>query len=142
MTTNKLPAVPPATSEDIQAIAEVARDYIEGWFIGDAARMERALHPELVKRSLWYNPNTVTWKIGQTSTTEMMVNWTREGGGKDRPAQEKIFDIEVLDVFRHIATVRVSSYPFMDYVHLAKLDDRWWIVNVLFELRAGEIQAE
>jgi hypothetical protein len=25
-------------------------DYLEGWFEGDAARMDRALHPEFVKR--------------------------------------------------------------------------------------------
>lgn len=24
--------------------------YIEGWYAGDAARMEKALHPELAKR--------------------------------------------------------------------------------------------
>jgi hypothetical protein len=28
----------------------VALDYIEGWYTGDAARMERALHPDLAKR--------------------------------------------------------------------------------------------
>jgi hypothetical protein len=26
----------------------------------------------------------------------------------------------------------------MDYLHLAKLDDRWFIANVLWELREGE----
>jgi hypothetical protein len=35
---------------DDQAIRAVALDYIEGWFDGDASRMERALHPELVTR--------------------------------------------------------------------------------------------
>jgi hypothetical protein len=34
-------------------IVACALDYYEGWFDGDAARMERALHPELVKRSRW-----------------------------------------------------------------------------------------
>ncbi len=140
MTTNSIPFVPPASEEDIQAIIETARDYIEGWFTADAERMERALHPELVKRSLWYNSNTKTWKVGQTSTAEMMVNWTREGGGKDRPANEKLFDIEVMDVFRHVATAKVSSYPFMDYLHLVKLENRWWIINVLFERREGYIE--
>ena len=32
------------------AIGRTVRDYYEGWFDGDAARMQRALHPELVKR--------------------------------------------------------------------------------------------
>lgn len=37
-------------SDDEQAIRAVVGDYAEGWFDGDCARMERALHPELVKR--------------------------------------------------------------------------------------------
>ena len=32
------------------AIRATVSDYIEGWFDGDAERMERALHPELAKR--------------------------------------------------------------------------------------------
>ena len=35
---------------DQEAIRGVVLDYIDGWFDGDAVRMERALHPELVKR--------------------------------------------------------------------------------------------
>ena len=140
MATDSIPSVLPATDEDIQAIIATARDYIEGWFTGNAERMERALRPELVKRGLWYNSTAETWRVGNTSTAEMMVNWTREGGGKDRPANEKLFDIEVLDVFRHVATAKVSSYPFMDYLHLVKLEDRWWIINVVFERREGYIE--
>jgi alkyl sulfatase BDS1-like metallo-beta-lactamase superfamily hydrolase len=34
------------------AIRETVLDYFEGWFDGDPARMERALHPDLAKRSV------------------------------------------------------------------------------------------
>ena len=40
-----------STVADRDAIVRVALDYFEGWFDGDAARMERALHPDLAKRS-------------------------------------------------------------------------------------------
>ena len=33
-------------------ITAAALDYVEGWFDGDADRMRRALHPDLVKRRL------------------------------------------------------------------------------------------
>ena len=35
------------------AIRQAALDYIEGWYEGDAARMDRALHAELVKRAIF-----------------------------------------------------------------------------------------
>ena len=37
---------------DEQAIEATVLDYFEGWFDGDAERMERALHPQLAKRAL------------------------------------------------------------------------------------------
>ncbi len=35
---------------DKAAIKQTALDYIEGWYEGNAERMERALHPDLAKR--------------------------------------------------------------------------------------------
>lgn len=37
---------------DSAAIRQTALDYIQGWYTGDAARMQRAVHPELAKRVL------------------------------------------------------------------------------------------
>ena len=34
-----------------------------------------------------------------------------------------------------VSTVKVMSEPFVDYLHLAKLEGRWSIVNVLYEDR-------
>jgi len=133
-----IPSVPPASPEDIQAITEVARDYIEGWFTADAERMGRALLPELVKRSIWHDLQEERWKVGPTLTAEAMAGYTQNGGGSKLSDVEKTFEIVVLDVFRHIASVKVSSYPFMDYLHLAKMDGQWRIINCLFELRQGE----
>ena len=39
-----------ASNADAAAIRQTALDYIEGWYEGNAERMERALHPELAKR--------------------------------------------------------------------------------------------
>jgi hypothetical protein len=35
------------TSDDRALIRQAALDYFEGWFDGDAERMDRALHPNL-----------------------------------------------------------------------------------------------
>jgi hypothetical protein len=124
---------------DIQAITEVARDYIEGWFDGDEERMRRCLHPNLIKRTIYHDPESGDWDLGRSASAEMMVGWTRDGEGRTTVARERTFDIEVQDVFRHIASVRVLSSPYMDYLHVAKIGDRWLIVNVLWELREGEM---
>jgi hypothetical protein len=132
-------SVAPPSSEDIEAITAVARDYIEGWLDGDGARMRRCLHPNLVKRTIRHEPQRGEWQLARTADAEMMVGWTMEGSGRTAVAHERAFEITIQDVFRHIASVRVLSHPYMDYLHVAKLGDRWFIVNVLWELREGEV---
>ncbi|MBK9092804.1 MAG: nuclear transport factor 2 family protein [Anaerolineae bacterium] len=133
-----IPSVPQATPEDIQAITEASRDYAEGWFTANAEQMRRSLHPQLVKRTIWHDLQTGTWQPSNSHDAESMVGITRDGGGSALPESEKAFEIVVLDVFRDIATVKVYSYPYMDYLHLVKINDRWSILNCLYEVRVGE----
>jgi hypothetical protein len=123
--------------EDLEAIRAVARDYVESWFDGDHERMRGCLHPELVKRTIAHDPATGAWRLRRPSDAEMMVDGTREGEGRTVVPEERAFDIVIEHVFRHIASVRVLSTPYMDYLHVAKLGDRWYIVNVLWEVRQG-----
>jgi len=130
--------IEPASPEDLEAISAVARDYVEGWFDGDEARMGRCLHPELVKRTIYRDPVTADWRLGRSADAEMMVGWTRVGEGRTAVAEERSFEIVIDRVFRHVASVSVLSSPYMDLLHIAKIGDRWLIVNVLWEVREGE----
>ena len=132
------PSIAQATAEDIQAITQTCRDYTEGWFTADEGRMRRALHSHLVKRTIWHDLQKDTWQPGRILDAEMMAGYTRDGGGSALPESKKAFEIVILDVFRHIATVRVISHLYMDYLHLVKIKDRWLIINCLYEVRVGE----
>jgi hypothetical protein len=125
--------------EDIEGLTQASRDYIEGWYSADAERMQRALHPDLVKRTLMYDEQKDAWQLRLPTTADAMVEHTRSGGGSWVPEHERTYEIVILEVFRHIASVKVISRDMMDYLHLVKLKDRWSIVNVLWELRHGEI---
>lgn len=122
-------------ADDRAAIMQASRDYVEGWYEADPERMARALHPDLVKRSVGLDGDSGGWRLLRTSTAEMMVDFTREGGDSAVPEAGRIYDLSIQDSFRHIACVRALSPLFMDYLHLAKLGDRWLIVNVIWEMR-------
>jgi hypothetical protein len=127
------------SSVDIAGIMQASLDYVEGWFNADAERMRRCLHPDLVKRTIMHDLQQSIWSLRRPLDAQMMVDLTQAGGGSDAPAAEKTYEVKILDVFRHIATVKVTSHPYMDYLHLARLNDRWLIVNVLWELQQGEM---
>lgn len=127
--------VPNATAQsaaDSAAIRATALDYIEGWYAGDAARMERALHPDLAKRIVRTQDGTST--LGHM-TAPQLVEATRQGGGSRTPAGEQQRDVTILDVFRNAAVVKVVARDWVDYLQIAKWNGDWKIVNVLWELK-------
>lgn len=124
---------------DIESIKRTCLDFLDGWYTGDAERIAQALHPELAKRSIMLHSEE-GWLLRGSSTYEQMVEWTREGGGTKVPAAEQEYEITIDHGFRHIATASTLSPDFMDYLHLAKLGDRWAIVNDLWELREGILE--
>jgi hypothetical protein len=122
-----------ASDADKAAIKQTALDYIEGWYEGNAERMERALHPDLAKRIIRTNEK------GQSRFDQMsamgLVQGTRAGYGKTTPKEKQQKDITILDIFENAATVKIIATDWVDYLHLAKFNGHWVIVNVLWELK-------
>ncbi|HEV2149882.1 MAG TPA: nuclear transport factor 2 family protein [Longimicrobiaceae bacterium] len=130
-------AVSPARAQvaaDSIAIRQAALDYIEGWYEADAERMARAVHPELAKRLVRTDRQSASSDIRQMGASELIMQ-TRRGGGKETPKERQRKDVRILDIFESTSSVRVDADSWIDYMHLAKADGRWQIVNVLWALR-------
>jgi len=126
------------SAADSAAIRATALDYIDGWYAGDAARMERALHPELAKRIVMTDAQGRS-RLGQQSAMTLVQN-TQRGGGKDTPADKRKDEVRILDVYQNAASVRVQASSWVDYLHIAKSNGRWVIVNVLWEMDPAAMQ--
>ena len=120
------------TSADSAGIRSAALDYIDGWYQADGPRMEQALHPELAKRNVTTDPVTGRSRLIQMSAMTLVQN-TRRGGGSSIPAPERRNEVRILDIFGGAASVRVTAATWIDYLHLAKVNGRWVIINVLWE---------
>lgn len=124
------------TSADTAAIRATALNYVEGWYEGNADRMTKALHPELVKRIV-VRDTTTGKSMVQGMGTSVLVNSTRHGYGKETPKERQQKEVSVLDVFGNAASVKAVMADWIDYMHMAKVDGRWVIVNVLWERKPG-----
>lgn len=113
------------------AVKTTCLDYIEGWYEGNPARMERALHPDLAKRGLQMLAPGGETLLNPVSASSMVV-YTRAGIGK-LAEDERNIEVKILDIDRNMASVKISSAKFIDYCHLAKFSGAWRIVNVLWE---------
>jgi hypothetical protein len=118
---------------DREAIKQTSLDYIEGWYEGNAERMERALHPDLAKRIVRTNPQGQSG-LGQMSALGL-IQGVKRGGGKETPKEKQQKDVTILDVFGNAASVKVVASDWVDYLHVGKFNGRWVIINVLWELK-------
>ncbi|GAB4179722.1 MAG: hypothetical protein Kow00108_15800 [Calditrichia bacterium] len=107
-------------------------NYIEGWYEGNADRVQSALHPDLAKRMVYIDKETQKSKLMDLSR-DKLVEYTRKGGGKKIPPEKRNISVEILDMMEQSATVKITSLLFTDYVHLIKWNGEWKIINVLWE---------
>lgn len=120
------------TAADSAGIRATALDYAEGWYTGDGARMGRSLHPRLAKRISMQRDGA--WALDEMTADEL-ARAAGGGGGTPTPQAQRQADVQILDVFGNVASVRVTMSGWIDYMHMARVDGRWQIVNVLWELK-------
>lgn len=130
---SELRAQTSVSETDKAAIKQTALDYIEGWYEGNAERMERALHPELAKRIVHTNPEGKS-RLDQMSAMSLVLG-ARRGFGKQTPKENQQKDVTILDVYENAASVKIVASDWIDYLHMARSNGRWVIVNVLWELK-------
>jgi hypothetical protein len=118
------------------AIKATILDYVEGWYEGDAGRMQRALHSELAKRA--YLPGAEGQLVLDQMGAEKLVGGVRAGLGKRTPMDQRQKDVVIYDVTGHAATAKATMSGWVDYMHLVKVEGRWVILNVLWELKPRE----
>ncbi|HKQ77463.1 MAG TPA: nuclear transport factor 2 family protein [Blastocatellia bacterium] len=123
-----------ASEADLAAIKQTALDYIEGFYEGNAERMERALHPDLAKRIVHTDQKSGRSRLDQMSAMSL-VHVTRAQTSRPTPKEKRQNDVTVLDVFENVASVKIVATDWIDYLHVAKFNGRWVIVNVLWELK-------
>ena len=124
------------TAADSAGIRAAALDYGEGWYEASVERMSQALHPELVKRILIVDTTTrraVVNGMGKSA----LVNNTARGGGKKTPEARRRKDVVIYDITGNAAVAKLTMSDWVDYLQLVRVDGRWVILNVLWELTPG-----
>jgi hypothetical protein len=134
-------------SSDTLAVRQTALDYVEGWYDADGTRMARALHPDLAKRIVRKDAESGKDYLDTSLSAEVLVQWTWEGGGclnsswdlrpncVKTPKESQRKDISIFDIYENQASAKVEFFEWLDYLHLAKLNGKWVIVNVLWQMK-------
>ncbi len=119
---------------DVEAIKQTVMNYIEAWYQGDPERGIKSLHPDLAKRIVRTHPDSGQDTLENMSAARLAERW-RSGQGQATPPEKRMKEVTVLDIYGGMASVKLEAAGWIDYMHLAKFDGRWVIVNVLWEVK-------
>jgi hypothetical protein len=122
-----------AVADDEDAVRSVVMDYVDGWFEGEAGRMERALHPDLVKRCRGIegdDPDAL-----ETLSAQEMIDATADGEGRREDAADRRIEIRIDYLSGGVASVQCFCHRYVDLLHLIEMPDGWKIVNAAWRLR-------
>jgi len=120
------------SAADRAAVQQAALDYVEGIYTTDTARIERSVHPLLTKRGFWRDTVTAPWGPQTTMTYDQLIALTKTWNA-DKKRDTTIKRVDVFDVLDQTATAKVTAMWGIDYLHLAKYDGRWKIINIVWQ---------
>ncbi len=112
----------PAT-DDSSAVQATVKNYIEAYYTGDARRMEQTMHPHYLKHKIH----------GDIPVREMDAHdvVSSASSGPSLPASQRTEQVTVLDVTDDMASAKLVTPGWTDYITLLKSDGQWKILSVV-----------
>ena len=111
--------------DDASAVRSTVTNYIEAYYTGNPARMEQTLHPHYLKHKI-HGSIPVREQTGAD-----LVQAARSGEGTHLTQAERSEQITVLDVAGNIASAKLVTPGWTDYMTLTKIDGHWKILSVV-----------
>ena len=112
-------------AQDREAVRQAGLDYVEGVYNVQPERIERSVHPSLVKRG-FYKKDAATPYAEMPMTYDQLVNLARNWN-KEGKRNTSIKTVEVLDLLDQTAVVKVTASWGIDHMLLGKYDGQWKI---------------
>jgi hypothetical protein len=125
------PAARPATDEE--RVRQVALDYVEALYEVKPERIERSVHPNLVKYGFWRKDEATPYKgmaMTKAQLVELAKKWNAKGDQADAGSVKKV---EILDLMDQTAVVKVTAVWGVDHMQLAVIDGTWQILHILWQ---------
>jgi hypothetical protein len=121
------------TAQDTTEIKRSALAYIEAQHVPNPKLMEGALHPRMVKRSVFKNKATKKEFVSEYFTENMIILSESYNAKGDKFPKNPKKEVKLLDVSALTASVKLIADTWIDYMHLVKVNGEWKIINVLWQ---------
>lgn len=116
-------------TDESSAVHATVTNYIEAYYSGDAHRMGQTLHAHYLKHIIHGNI-----PVREKTAPEMLEN-VSGGPPTDLPPSDRIEQVTVLDISGSIASAKLVTPHWTDYLTLSKSEGQWKILSVVQQIR-------
>jgi Putative lumazine-binding len=116
-----------------EAVRAAVLDYVEALYNAQPERIARSVNPALAKRGYFKKRGETTFSnepMTYQQLFDLAGRWNKDG---KQPVATAPKQIDIYDVLSQTASAKLTAMWGVDYMHLAKYDGRWQIVNVLWQ---------
>ena len=134
LTSMTLPARAQQPSPDSAAVRRAALDYLEGFYEGDSSKIVRSVRIDVRKIGYYKGQEAGSTYATDEMPFPAMIEYTNNFR-KNRRVTPATAPREVIvgEVNDQTATAKVVAWWGIDYLHLAKYNGKWMIVNVIWQ---------
>ncbi len=121
------------SAADSAGVRAAVMDYVEAIYRVDTARIVRSVRPEMAKRG-YYVPRNQTAYANSPMTYAQLIDVAKTFNARGNVnAETAPKQVTILDILDQTASAKLVASWGIDYMHLAKYDGRWMIVNILWQ---------
>lgn len=112
------------------AIEKAILNYVEAFYEADTSKAYESVITDLAKRGYYQKGLEV---VETKMSFEQLIRLAKRWNASQNITPESPKKITVFEVLDKIATAKVEALWGVDYFHLAKVNGKWMIINVLWQ---------
>ena len=120
--------------EDYKLVNTAIQDYVEGLYFVDSTKIDRSVDKKMRKIGYYYSKKTKTYRdnleMTHTQLSNLAARWNKDGKNVNKNSPK---EIEIFDVNSKTASAKLTAQWGIDLFHLAKVNNQWKIVNVMWQ---------
>jgi hypothetical protein len=125
-------AISGQSKDEREAVRQAVLDYVEAIYDVNPQRIERSVHPELAKRGFFKKKGATDYS-SEPMTFQQLVDIAKNYNKSGRVPKDAPKEIVIYDVSDQTASAKLTAVWGIDYMHLAKYNGKWMIVNILWQ---------
>ena len=131
---SSLSTVDKVSNAEEVAVTAAAMDYIECFYEADTTKAYRSVSPLLQKRGYGFSKKKNQYSEQYEMNFEQLIalakKWNADGSRLNDKSPKKV---EIYEIMDKTAPAKVYAQWGTDYMHLSKIDGKWYVMNVLWQ---------